>query len=128
MHILSVAEIVQPVMVGMVPDVMVPEVQIRSEAEAKATAARAATRLRNCGFRAKGITMEGDPESAITDYARDWGADLIVIGSHDRSLIERLLTGNLAGSIMKHAPCSVLVIKHPAVNRKHSDPTEGTSR
>lgn len=111
-HILSVAEVIQPVMVGMVPDMMVPEIQVRTETEAKATAARAATRLRNLGFRAKGISMEGNPETAITDYARKWGADLIVIGSHDHPMIERLLTGNLPGSVLKHAPCSVLVIKH----------------
>jgi nucleotide-binding universal stress UspA family protein len=113
-HVLSVAEVIQPAMVGMVPDVVVPEVQIRSEAEAKASATQAATRLLSCGLDAKGIALEGDPETAITDYAREWGADLIVVGSHDRSLAERLLSGNIPEKVLKHAPCSVLVIKHPA--------------
>ena len=72
----------------------------------------AAAILQNRGFRSQGISTEGDPETAITDYAKKWGADLIVVGSHDRSRVERFLLGSVSESIVKHAPCSVLIIKH----------------
>ena len=51
---------------------------------------------------------------AILDEAKEWGAELIVVGSHDRSRVERFLMGSIAESVVKHAPCSVLVLKHAA--------------
>jgi nucleotide-binding universal stress UspA family protein len=62
-------------------------------------------------MRVKGVIVQGEPDTAIADYARDWGADLIVIGSSDRSAIARLLAGSVSQSVVQHAPCSVLVIK-----------------
>jgi nucleotide-binding universal stress UspA family protein len=111
-HVISVAEVVQPVMVGMVPDTIdASRVQIRTNAEVRQTATDAAQRFRDLGFEAEGIVTEGDPESAIVDHAKKWGADLIVVGSHDRSLIERVLVGSISERVIKHAPCSVLVVK-----------------
>jgi nucleotide-binding universal stress UspA family protein len=55
--------------------------------------------------------MTGDPETEILEHAREWGADLIVVGSHDLSRLERFLVGSIAGKVVKHAPCSVLVLK-----------------
>lgn len=46
----------------------------------------------------------------IAQLASDVGADLIVIGTHNRQGIERLLMGSVAESTVRHAPCPVLVI------------------
>lgn len=114
-HVLTVAEIIEPIMVGMVPEAFdVTDAQLSFEAEARSTAARSALRLRNQGFRVEGIALEGNPEKVITDYAKHWGADLIVVGSRDHSLLERLFLGSVSEGVMKHSPCSVLVVKHRA--------------
>jgi nucleotide-binding universal stress UspA family protein len=59
------------------------------------------------------VVLEGDPASEIVDYARDAGIDLIVMGTHGRSGLERLLMGSVAEKVMREAPCSVLVVKLP---------------
>jgi nucleotide-binding universal stress UspA family protein len=110
--VLSVAEVIQPVAVSMERDsIDVVDVQVRTAAEAKAAASGAARHLQDRGFQSEGIAMEGNPETAIIEHARNWGADLIVVGSHDRSLLERLLMGNVSDRVVKHSPCSVLVVK-----------------
>jgi nucleotide-binding universal stress UspA family protein len=56
--------------------------------------------------------MDGDPETAILEHAARWGADLIVVGAHDRSKVERfLMGGGISEAIVKQASCSVLVLK-----------------
>lgn len=114
-HVLSVAEIIRPVMLGTVPDAIdAGEVQVVTDAEAKSAASRTAMRFRSHGFRAEGFSMEGDPETEILEHAKKWGADIIVVGCHERSAVERFLTGSVSQSIVKHAPCSVLVLKNAA--------------
>ena len=39
--------------------------------------------------------------------------DLIVMGTHGRTGLERLLMGSVAEKVMREAPCSVLVVKLP---------------
>jgi nucleotide-binding universal stress UspA family protein len=114
-HVVSVAEALYPVMTGMVPDAVdTSDLQVQTDLNAKATANRSAMRFRGLGFPAEGFHMKGDPETAILEHAKQWGPDLIVVGSHDRSRVERFLMGSVAESIVKHAPCSVLVLKHAA--------------
>ena len=112
-RVLTVAPVVQAEMAGIVPAVMdVAEVQLTADAVAQTAASEGAARLQTLGFRAEGITLEGDPETAITDHAKTWSADLIVVGSRDRSRVERFFLGSVSQSIVKHAPCSVLLVKH----------------
>ena len=112
-HVLSVAELIYPLMVGMVPDVVdTTDVELPTDEQAKATAERVAQHFQSLGFAAKGLHRKGDPESTILDYAKEWGADLIVVGSHDRSRMERLLIRSVSENVVKRAPCSVLVLKH----------------
>lgn len=53
----------------------------------------------------------GSPQAEIVNAAKDWPADLIVIGSHGRGGITRALLGSVAESVMRHAPCPVLVVR-----------------
>lgn len=55
----------------------------------------------------------GSPDSRIVESAEEWGATLIVVGSHGYSRWERLLLGSVSDSVVHHAPCSVLVIRTP---------------
>src|SRR5262249_33079535 len=51
------------------------------------------------------------PQNVILEEARNWNADLIVVGSHGRSPISRFLLGSVSEAIALHAPCSVEVIR-----------------
>jgi len=53
----------------------------------------------------------GSPRKAISAYASEWGADLILVGSHGHSAIGRFLLGSVAESVAVHAHCSVEVIR-----------------
>ncbi len=53
----------------------------------------------------------GAPAAVIVDEARDWNADLIVVGSHGRSFWGRLTLGSVSDAVVHHAPCSVLVAR-----------------
>src|SRR5437868_7054088 len=49
----------------------------------------------------------------IIRYATEQGVDLIVMGTHGRTGLERLLMGSVAEQVVRGAPCSVLVVKMP---------------
>lgn len=53
----------------------------------------------------------GKPAAEIVQTAKEWPADVIVIGSHGRAGIERALLGSVAEAVMRHAPCPVLVVR-----------------
>jgi nucleotide-binding universal stress UspA family protein len=54
---------------------------------------------------------EGECYNVIIRLARDVRADLIVMGSHGRTGIKRLLMGSVTEKVIGHAPCPVLVVK-----------------
>ena len=72
---------------------------------------RIAAQLEFKGFRTSVLTPDADPRHAIIETATDWPADLIVMGSHGRRGFDRLLLGSLAESVMRHAPCSVEIVR-----------------
>jgi nucleotide-binding universal stress UspA family protein len=53
----------------------------------------------------------GNPAAEIVKAAKEWPANLIVIGSHGRGGIQRAVLGSVAEAVMRHAPCPVMVIK-----------------
>src|SRR5690606_37486571 len=58
------------------------------------------------------ILHEGAAPPHICAAAREWEADLIVIGTHGRSMIGRLLLGGTAEAVVRHAHCPVLTVAH----------------
>ena len=56
----------------------------------------------------------GKPASEIVKAAAEWPADVIVMGSHGRGGVERALLGSVADTVMRHASCSVLIIRAQA--------------
>ena len=53
----------------------------------------------------------GEPRGVILDTAKEWEADLIVLGSHGRRGLDRFLLGSVSEAVATHAGCSVLVIR-----------------
>jgi len=59
------------------------------------------------------VLLEGNPAEQIIGYSVDHGADLIVLGTHGRTGVERQLMGSVAEQVMRGTSCSVLVVKMP---------------
>jgi len=53
----------------------------------------------------------GDPFEAIIDAAEDLHTDLVVLATHGRTGLKRLVIGNVAEKVVRHAPCPVLTVK-----------------
>jgi nucleotide-binding universal stress UspA family protein len=57
---------------------------------------------------------EGEPAGEILAAAVATGADLIVLGTHGRTGLARLAKGSVAGKVLHHASCSVLIVREAA--------------
>lgn len=55
----------------------------------------------------------GEPEAVILQVAEEIGADLIVMSTHGRTGLRRLLMGSVAEHIVRHASCPVLTVRTP---------------
>ena len=68
--------------------------------------------LRDAGFKTEGRVLRGDPRDAIVRAVQEAGADLVIVGSHGRTGLTKLVMGSVAAHVVAHAPCDVLVVKH----------------
>ncbi|MCI0461374.1 MAG: universal stress protein [Gemmataceae bacterium] len=59
------------------------------------------------------FVIEGHPPTEIVRLADEMEADLIVLGTHGRTGLGRLLMGSVAEVVMRKAPCPVLTVKMP---------------
>jgi nucleotide-binding universal stress UspA family protein len=65
-------------------------------------------------FRSWNVEMEtatGDAADMILRRAKQWPADLIVMGTHGRSGLKRLVLGSVSNAVTRHAGCSVRVVR-----------------
>lgn len=62
------------------------------------------------------IAMEF-PERFIVEQAKEWKADLIIVGSHGRGFWGRVALGSISNAVIHNAPCSVLVVTPNDENR-----------
>ena len=58
--------------------------------------------------------LSGPPAAEIVKTATYWSADMIVIGTHGRGGLERILLGSVADAVIRNAPCPVLVVRTKA--------------
>jgi nucleotide-binding universal stress UspA family protein len=59
------------------------------------------------------LSAMGKPAHEIVRAANDWRADLIVVGSHGRGGMKRMVLGSVAEGVTRHAACPVLVVRAP---------------
>jgi|SRR5215204_2537305 len=59
------------------------------------------------------VLTSNTPARAITEYAKEAGVDLIVLGTHGRGAVAQLLMGSVAERAVRTASCPVLTVRHP---------------
>ncbi|HEX7473110.1 MAG TPA: universal stress protein [Candidatus Limnocylindrales bacterium] len=124
-HVLAVAEITVPWWTGF-PEPGSPELMPMyleaanaSRRERNELADEMTRRLEAAGLRVEEDHREGDAATQIIAAAREWPADMIVLGTHGRTGLARLVIGAVARNVLHHAPCSVLIVPERA-----QDPAE----
>jgi nucleotide-binding universal stress UspA family protein len=65
------------------------------------------------GLQVEEVIVHGEAASEIVRVAKERAVDLIVVSSHGRTGLGRILFGSTAEAIVRHAPCPVLVVKPP---------------
>jgi nucleotide-binding universal stress UspA family protein len=79
--------------------------------QAKGYVAAVKAQAEAAGVKTETFVGEADAYQAVNKLAQDQHADMIIIGSHGRTGLRRLLMGSVAESVIGHAPCPVLVVK-----------------
>jgi nucleotide-binding universal stress UspA family protein len=85
------------------------------ELEEKATAALESL-VASSAYALKGIQLTTEVTAGrafveILNHARDWAADLIVMGATGAAALEQIVIGSTAERVMKTAPCSALIVR-----------------
>lgn len=88
------------------------EEAVRAQAESFVDEAKMMIRIKfpSSKFLVTTEILRGSPDQQIVEKAKEWRADLIVVGSHGRGFWGRLL-GSVSNGVVHHAPCSVLVVR-----------------
>jgi nucleotide-binding universal stress UspA family protein len=73
-----------------------------------------AIRPPNPTVRLEPVVRDGASTQAILDAAREFKADLIVMGTHGRTGLRRVVLGSVTEEVLREAPCPVLTVKAPA--------------
>ncbi|MCY7418767.1 MAG: universal stress protein [Chloroflexi bacterium] len=118
-RVASVADLAQPWHTGMAAPTydQVIEAHARDLKEATAEHQRIANesveRLRAAGRDSTAEVRTGDAASEIIAAAREWNADLVVLGSRGRTGLTRLLLGSVARNVVYGSAASILVVREP---------------
>ncbi len=67
------------------------------------------------------------PAEAIVHYAAEHRIDLIIMGTHGREGFAHLLMGSVAETVVRSAPCPVLIVRHPEHDFVHPDTAVGSA-
>jgi nucleotide-binding universal stress UspA family protein len=79
--------------------------------EARGALHESVDRLAAAGVNATSIVLQGSPAEAILSYAEAEAIDLIVMSTHGRGGVARLIYGSVATQVLRSAPCPVLVVR-----------------
>jgi len=65
------------------------------------------------GVKVRGELLEGTPYRVVLDWAKEWGADLIVMGTHGHTGLTHALLGSVTERVVRMSTCPVLTIRTP---------------
>lgn len=123
-----ILKVIEPLLVGSymsaLPSPMLEEILKQRHFECSATVRTMALCLRD-NLHVQNIhenVVEGlSAASAINQFAADREIDLIVVGTHHRGGLSRMLEGSVSSAIIAHAPCSVLIVDRQSVSLDGQD-------
>ncbi len=105
-HVINVMADFQGDMPVMVP-ALIEEITNKAKNDLDALKVRAEKE----GVSAETFIQEGDPYRVIVDLAEELKSDVIILGSHGRTGMKRLLMGSVTERVIGHTNCAVLVVK-----------------
>jgi nucleotide-binding universal stress UspA family protein len=70
------------------------------------------------GLQSEGTQTFGSTGLVICELARNWQAEVIVMGRRSHSSLGELFLGSVSNYVVHHAPCSVFIVQHPRVPQK----------
>ncbi len=108
---ITVMHVIQPQPIA--ADVNVPYIppEVEMEQAAKDDMAHLVREIVSEGVLVEQVLAFGLPSDCVIAQAKKENADVIILGTHGRSGISRLLMGSTAESVIRHAACPVLVVK-----------------
>jgi nucleotide-binding universal stress UspA family protein len=77
----------------------------------EASAQQLVVRGRQAGVPVTFMVWEGEPGPSIVEAAKAEQVDLVVVGTHGRGAVGRLLIGSVSDFVLRNAPCPVLVVR-----------------
>jgi nucleotide-binding universal stress UspA family protein len=107
--LLAVPEVPEPSLYGAMADA-VDELREQAEANARRYLERTAASLRSLGMPVRPLVEGSRPATAILDVAEREQVDLIMLATHGRGGMDRLMLGSVADRVVHHSRCPVLLI------------------
>lgn len=92
----------------------------RAKEAAAAQLQNASQSLVEAGWKVETAVVLGMPRRAISQIAESWKADLAMVGSNEAGALMRLFLGSTARSVLRHAPCSVEIVRPSLPAKKGS--------
>lgn len=85
--------------------------ELRKQLEVRLSQTKAEVETR--GVRVRSELLEGTPYRVVLDWAKEYGADMIVVGTHGHTGLTHALLGSVTERIVRMAHCPVLTIRTP---------------
>jgi nucleotide-binding universal stress UspA family protein len=92
--------------------------------DAQSAVKRATDKLTQSGHKVFSEIPLGNPKGLIPEYAKKWGADLIMVGSHGQSAVTRFFLGSVAQAVLRTAGCSVEIVRQNPASQSSSHRTK----
>jgi len=110
---LLLLHVVENLTVGYASDLFpVPMAEVFDEISgyAKAELAKLGAEVKEKGITVRELVVQGKPSAEIVRVAREETADMIVLGTHGKGMLDKALFGSTAERVIRRAPCPVLTV------------------
>jgi nucleotide-binding universal stress UspA family protein len=108
---LLLLHVVENLTVGYASDLFpVPMAEVFEEISgyAKAELSKLGDEVRGKGLNVRELVIQGKPSAEIVRVAREETADIIVLGTHGKGMLDKALFGSTAERVIRRSPCPVL--------------------
>jgi len=103
---------------GMTEPLPIADITDQLEYSAERELPKLAEREEVAGLQVEEVIVHGEAASEIVRVSKERNVDLIVVSSHGRTGLGRILFGSTAEAVVRHASCPVLVVKPSQVEAK----------